>query len=61
MKEIHLAKFEAKMYTTFIGQESKRTWKMFNVRQPNTQSRVTSESRTTCVGFQAKETWKVSQ
>ena len=36
-KRLYLGKFEDHLYRLFIGQESKRPWKMFNERQPTTQ------------------------
>ena len=34
---MYLAKFEDHLYRLFLGQESKRAWKMFDERQPTTQ------------------------
>ena len=36
-KRLYLAKFEGHLYHMFLGQESKRAWKIFNERQPTTQ------------------------
>ena len=36
-KRLYLGKFEDHLYRLFLGQESKRAWKMFNERQPTTQ------------------------
>ena len=33
---MYLARFEDHLYRLFVGQESKRAWKMFNERQPTT-------------------------